>query len=50
MASMAAVTLLEGLGHLANVADLYDLRQAKRFQQENVQWARRAHRLDSQAL
>lgn len=47
---MAGATLLNGIGHLANLGQFVEIGQGQAFQREQMQWARRAYCLDSRAL
>ncbi|CAE7216074.1 unnamed protein product [Symbiodinium sp. KB8] len=50
MSLVAGATLLNGIGHLANLGQFVEIGQGQAFQREQMQWARRAYCLDSRAL
>ncbi|CAJ1375226.1 unnamed protein product [Effrenium voratum] len=50
MSLLAGATLLNGIGHLANLGQFVEIGQGQAFQREQMQWARRAYCLDSRAL
>lgn len=50
MAFMAAANVLSAMGHLANLGQIADVGVAHLHQKEQMEWARRAYRLDSRTL
>lgn len=50
MALTAGVTLVNAVGHLANIGQFAEIGQSHIYQKEQMQWARRAYGLDSRAL